>query len=114
VKSGKVWGNTELVAETPAFEFHRLEINAGGYCSKHRHTGKWNGFHVESGSLLIREWNGDKVDETTLTAGQYAQVQPGRFHQFEALTDCVAFELYWAQYESGDIERENLGGMRCS
>jgi quercetin dioxygenase-like cupin family protein len=112
VKSGKVWGTTELIAANPAFEYHRIEIKAGGYCSKHKHQSKYNGFYVESGQLLIRVWREQADDVTVLQEGQYTQVEPGLCHQFEALTDCVAYELYWSQYEANDIQRENLGGMR--
>lgn len=112
MKFGKVWGITELIAECAALEFHRLEIRTGGYCSKHRHATKWNGFFLESGRLLIRTWNGELEDVTVLTAGQFSSVAPGYFHQFEALEDCVAFELYWSQYASDDIERVSVGGVR--
>lgn len=110
----KVWGTTERVTINPAFEFHRLEINRGGYCSKHRHWTKFNGFYLESGRLRITEWNGSHETVTDMTPGQYATVKPGVYHQFEALEDCVAFELYWAEYSPEDIERVNVGGMNGS
>ena len=34
------------------------------------------------------------VDEIVLTAEQYTKVSPGEYHQFKALEDTVAFELY--------------------
>jgi hypothetical protein len=70
--AGKVWGNTELVEANGALEFHRIEMNQGGTCSKHLHEFKWNGFYVESGRMLIRVWQKDYdlVDETILEAGQ--------------------------------------------
>ena len=70
-KSGKVWGMTELVEANGALEFHRIEMNKGGVCSKHLHEFKWNGFFCESGRLLIRVWQNDYdlVDETILEAG---------------------------------------------
>jgi mannose-6-phosphate isomerase-like protein (cupin superfamily) len=108
----KVWGTTEAVTSNTAFEHHRIHINKGGYCSKHRHQTKWNGFVLVSGRLLIRVWRGESVDETVLEAGGYLEVAPGFYHQFEALTDCLAFELYWAEYTPDDIDRENEGGMR--
>lgn len=108
----KVWGTTELVTKNGALEYHRIEIEQGGYCSKHKHHTKWNGFHVERGRLLVRVWNGAHVDETVLSDGQYTEVPPGAYHQFEALDHCLAFELYWAQYNPQDIEREDVGGMR--
>jgi quercetin dioxygenase-like cupin family protein len=44
-----------------------------------------------------------------LKAGQYTKVAPGESHQFEAVTDCIAFELYWAEFDHNDIERETVG-----
>ena len=34
---------------------------------------------------------------------------PGEYHQFEAVEDTVAFELYWAEFDHEDIERETVG-----
>jgi hypothetical protein len=61
--------------------------------------------------MIIRVWknNYDLVDETVLVAGQNTKVAPGEFHQFEAVTDCIAFELYWAEFDHDDIERETVG-----
>lgn len=113
--SGKVWGMTEMVEANGVLEFHRVNITKGGVCSKHLHKYKWNGFFVESGKLLIRVWasNYDLVDETILNAGQYTKVPPGVFHQFEALEDTIAFELYWAEFDHNDIERETVGFKKC-
>ena len=109
--AGKVWGTTELVEANGALEFHRIEMNKGGVCSKHLHEFKWNGFFCESGRLLIRVWQNDYdlVDETILEAGQYTKVKPGLYHQFECLEDGVAFELYWAEFNHNDIKRESVG-----
>jgi len=103
MKAGKVWGQTELLEANGVLEFHRIEAKAGGVCSKHKHKFKWNGFFVESGEMIIRVWKGDYdlVDETLLKAGEY--------HQFEAVTDCIAFELYWAEFDHDDIARETVG-----
>lgn len=112
--SGKVWGSTELVFANSALEFHRIEVAKGGTCSKHKHRHKWNGFFVEKGQLLIRVWKNDYdlVDETILKAGHFTQVRPGEFHQFEALEDTVAFELYYAEFDHNDIERESVGEIK--
>ena len=44
---------------------------------------KWNGFHVESGKMLVRVWQDGVqdglVDETILEAGDFTQVKPARF-----------------------------------
>ena len=109
--SGKVWGQTELIHANGVLEFHRIEAKKGGVCSKHKHKHKWNGFFVESGKLLIRAWKNDYelTDETVLNAGDFTQIKPGEFHQFEALEDSVAFELYWAEFDHDDIERQSVG-----
>ncbi len=113
MRAGKVWGITELITANPAFEYHRIHIKAGGYCSIHKHQTKSNGFYVDSGLLMIRTWNPDgSVDETLLKGGDYTAVPPGVSHQFEAIEETVAFELYWAQYNPDDISRETVGGMR--
>lgn len=115
-RSGKIWGSTELVHSNGMFEFHRINAKKGGVCSKHKHQFKWNGFFVESGHLLIRVWKNDYalVDETHLYAGDFMQVKPGEFHQFEAIEDTVAFELYWAEFDSNDIVRETVGKITNS
>jgi len=110
-KAGKIWGNTELVEANGVLEFHRLETKAGGTCSKHLHEFKWNGFFVETGEMIIRVWQKDYdlVDETTLKAGDFCKVKPGLYHQFESVTDCVAYELYWAEFSHNDIKRQSVG-----
>lgn len=121
MKSGKVWGITQLVHSNSSFEFHRIEARAGGQCSKHKHQHKWNGFFVESGSLKVRIWKetssllaGDSthVDETVLGPGDFLMVKPTEYHQFEAVEDTVAFELYWAEFNHDDIVREDHGKMK--
>ena len=109
--SGKIWGQTELIHANGVLEFHRIELNKGGVCSKHLHEFKWNGFFVETGKLLIRVWQKDYdlVDETILNAGDWTKVKPGLYHQFECLEDTVAYELYWAEFSHNDIKRESVG-----
>ena len=111
MKAGKIWGTTELIEANGTLEFHRIEMMKGGVCSKHHHKYKWNGFYVESGSMLIRVWQKDYdlVDETILNPGDFMQVKPGVFHQFVGLEDGVAFELYWAEFDHNDIKRESVG-----
>lgn len=112
MKQGKVWGETRLVHLVPGvLEFHRIAAVKGGVCSKHAHQSKTNGFYVESGKLLIREWQNryDLIDETILGPGDYCTVPPGVYHQFEVLEDCVAFELYYAELLGDDIVRESIG-----
>ena len=110
-KHGKVWGSTTEIRKTENFSLHRLFINAGGVCSKHKHNYKFNGFFVESGKLLIRTWKDDQdlIDETILTDLDYTEVAPPEYHQFEALEDTVCYEFYYNHQIFEDIIRENRG-----
>lgn len=111
--SGKIWGTTETIEANPSLEFHRIAIKAGGVCSKHIHKHKWNGFYVVSGKLQLSVWksNYDLIDVTILEAGQYTKIAPGEYHQFEALEDTEAFEIYWVEFNHDDIQRESSGYM---
>ena len=111
MKSGKIWGETELIHANGVLEFHRIKFKKNVACSKHKHKFKWNGFFVESGKMKVLVWQNDYdlVDETILNAGDFMQVKPGVFHQFVGMEDGVAFELYWAEFDHNDIERETVG-----
>jgi len=111
--AGKVWGTTEEIEANGVLEFHRIEMQEGGVCSKHKHEYKWNGFFVEEGIMKIRVWQNDYnlVDETILGPGQYMKVKPGVYHQFECVQSGIAYELYWAEFNHNDIIRETVGYM---
>lgn len=113
MKTGKVWGSSESIKANSSFELHRIEIKQGAFCSKHAHQHKYNGFFVEAGILRIKTWKNDYdlVDVTEISSGQYTEVAPGEFHQFEAITDVIAFEVYWAEFKHDDIIRETVGGI---
>jgi hypothetical protein len=61
--------------------------------------------------MLIRTWQRDYdlCDVTILEEGEYHKVKPGLYHQFECVEDGVAYELYWAEFNHNDIERESVG-----
>ena len=109
--AGKIWGVTELIHSNTVLEFHRIEFKARTQCSKHKHKFKWNGFFVEAGKMLVRCWPEEYnlIDETILSSGDFMQIKPGVHHQFEGLEDGIAFELYWAEFDHNDIEREYDG-----
>ena len=113
-KAGKIWGQTELIHANGVLEFHKIDYKAGGVCSKHKHQFKWNGFYVVSGKMKIRVWQRDYdlVDETVLGPGDFTRVKPGLMHSFEGIEDGVAFELYWAEFNHDDIQRESVGHFK--
>lgn len=111
MKAGKVWGETRCLFSTHALEVHRIEVRAHGYCSVHRHEHKWNGFYVERGELLVKVWQlSGTLDETRLGPGDTMQVPPGVKHQFVALSDVLAFEVYGLDPLAPDIIRDSVGG----
>lgn len=108
---GKVWGSTKQLLSNKALEFHEIRFDKGHKCSKHKHLTKYNLFYVISGVLRVRVWKNsyDLVDETVLGTGQFTVVNPGEYHQFEAVTDGMALELYWSEFDPNDIVRETVG-----
>ena len=109
---GKVWGETQPLFCKNNVEIHRIEVNKGGFCSKHKHQYKYNAFFVDSGCLKITAWKNDYdlIDETLVKTGQITTCPPNEYHKFEALEDTVAYEIYWVELNEKDIIRENCGG----
>lgn len=109
---GKIWGQTQLLFLKNNVEINRIVVKKGGFCSKHKHNYKFNAFLVESGKLKIRIWKNDYdlVDETILLNQELTIVKPQEYHMFEAIEDTVAYEIYWVELISNDIDRSNCGG----
>lgn len=113
MKTGKVWGTTETMIETPLMELHRLSIMPHHQCSLHVHRRKWNAFIVMSGVLYIDVVKNDYplTDTTELRAGEVMAVRPGEHHRFRTGSEpCEAFEVYYPDGLSDDIERKDHGG----
>lgn len=110
---GKVWGKTKDIFKNANFELHRIEAKKGGYCSKHQHKYKFNAFYIEQGKLKITVYENDYdlIDETIISKGELATAKPGTYHRFEALEDTICYEIYWAELNHDDIEREDTGGV---
>lgn len=112
---GKVWGCTSPIFNTNNVEAHYIEINKGGYCSNHKHQHKYNKFIILDGELQVtisKDYgNGVLQDITILGKGQEITVNPGEYHQFEALQDTQALEFYWVELNPTDIVRLTHGGV---
>jgi quercetin dioxygenase-like cupin family protein len=102
------------VYANPHVQVHLLEIKRGGYCSEHRHTRKANLFTVLRGRLEVRVWPDvfQEFDSTILGEGESTVVEVGKWHQFLALDDTVALEVYESAEIGEDIERRNTGGVK--
>jgi quercetin dioxygenase-like cupin family protein len=114
LKFTKSWGLTSPLFNKNNVEIHRIEGIKGGYSSEHKHSAKYNMFHVESGSIKIYVWiNEDRPDITILKAGDSSILPPGTYHKFEVLQNCVAYEIYWSELNTDDIVRRNSRGNKC-
>lgn len=111
MKQAKVWGVTNHIWTGNNVEVHRIDIVSGGFCSKHKHTHKYNMFEVERGELMIEVWRPDIVEKTNLKAGDTTIIEPGFYHRFMAKVDTIALEIYWVTLNEIDITRENQGGI---
>jgi len=108
---GKVWGNTVPLLQSSCIEIHKIMVDAGGYCSKHTHQSKVNAFYVIEGRLEIHRWKSyDLVDVTVLHSGDMSIVPAGEPHMFKAITPVEALEIYWAELDHDDIQRDTVGG----
>jgi quercetin dioxygenase-like cupin family protein len=110
----KIWGKTGEIFSKNNVEIHRIEIIKGGYCSRHYHEYKYNGFFLESGKLTIHLYKKDSniEDITTLRPGDYTIVEPQVDHMFLAIEDSIAYEIYWSHLPENDIIRKNSGGIK--
>ena len=111
MKQSKIWGTTECLESNPLCELHRIAVLPGYRCSNHRHAHKWNLFYVERGELHVIIEQADHNDEIKVWAGMVCRVGPGLFHRFENRSSQVveAFELYFPETLSEDIERLDVG-----
>ena len=114
IKQGKIWGETSMIFQKPNFEFHRVEVKKGGFCSTHKHKNKFNAFYMEQGEMKIKihQDDYDLIDETIIKEGDLSIVKPGLYHSFEAVYDSICYEIYWTELQHDDIERKNIGGNK--
>ena len=112
MKTGKVWGTTELLLRTPTVEIHRLSIAPNSRCSLHAHQFKWNAFYVQSGRLFIETHKNDYalVDVTELGPGDLMTVRPNEYHRFVTRDEpMTGIEIYYIEPLSEDIIRKDVG-----
>ena len=95
-------------------EFDRIEVNKGG-SEYFIPCDIWNGFFVEEGELEIHVFKNDYdlTDKTILGPGDFMSVKPGEYHLFKANKNTIAFEIYWPELLSEDIQRKSVGKMNA-
>lgn len=117
----KVWGISTKVWASNNAEVHSIEINKGGFCSKHLHEAKSNLFFVNKGKLMVEVWEEDNNSSREICIRKFILtpqesllvVSPKVYHRFTALEDTLATEIYWTEdINPYDIVRQELGGVK--
>jgi len=101
----KIWGTNSEIFSNDLCSVNVLRVKKGGTCSYHNHTSKHNIFYVLSGKLSIRTEHGDTIIEPNQVFTVYA----GTKHKFVGLEDTTAIEVMFVQYDSNDIQRDDVG-----
>lgn len=103
----KTWGTSIRRYLADFVQLEEIQVAAGGFSSIHHHSHKVNLFVVLKGSLEVRLFDAanDEAWKTVfLCEGEHYSVPPYCRHQFYALTDVEAIELYW-QHAPQDLTR---------
>jgi mannose-6-phosphate isomerase-like protein (cupin superfamily) len=112
--TGKVWGATSTLINSPLLELHRIVVMPRAQCSLHMHQRKNNTFIVTAGRLFVDVHKNDYalVDTTTLNQGDVLTVKPGEYHRFRTGDiGAEALEIYFLEPLSEDIVRKDCGGV---
>lgn len=113
----KVWGKTCCIFHQPTCSVHRLEAQAGGFCSRHYHQYRANRFYVESGKIAVNVWRDEQPEPARreVWRGEVFDVPSMVQHQFEVLESGTIWEIYWPDrggvVDLSDIVRIDEGGM---
>lgn len=121
----KPWGTTTRLLFDENIQVEKIVAHAGGYSSPHLHRHKWNQFWLISGCLLIRCFSRPVVGSGLVHSFELILDQSRRtifipaemIHQFEALEDSVAYEVYGAEpghvLDPNEITRFGENGRRA-
>ena len=101
----KSWGKTVLVFDNETIHIYLAWIKPEGFCSKHYHKNKNNLFFVQSGSIIVKTWDKDTINEYKLLAGDKILVNNNVWHQFIATEESIILEIYYSTIDHEDIIR---------
>jgi quercetin dioxygenase-like cupin family protein len=101
----KPWGKTLLVFDNETIHIYLAWINRDGFCSKHYHKNKHNLFFLQSGSIIVKTWDTDIINEHKLLAGDKILVKNNTWHQFLATEESILLEIYYSTIDHEDIIR---------
>lgn len=116
----KAWGRTRQLIDSPDLHVSLIEVESGGYCSRHLHSTKHNIFAVLSGCLQVTVFEpfpDNHIPLETRALSQQDQpfvVAPNTVHQFLGNERTFAAEAYFARVpgrlRDDDIVRYSVGG----
>ena len=101
----KLWGKTQLVFDNEIIHIYSAWIKPGGFCSKHYHKNKHNLFFVQSGSIVVKIWDKETINEHKLLTGDKILVNSNTWHQFVAIEESIVLEIYYSTIDHEDIIR---------
>ncbi len=113
----KDWGRVAHVLISEQCIVSHLEVEAGGYCSTHRHRYRTNLFFVITGKIQVDTF-GTNPECHIIERGESAFVEAGTFHRFEVIESGTVIEVYGPgegldpKVSIDDIDRLNQGGMK--
>lgn len=94
VKKG--WGYEKWIVNKDLYCGKLLFFNAGKKCSWHHHVKKDEVFYLQSGRMIVRYSESDKLEdaeELMLEPGMNFYIYPGLRHQMEAIEDSELYEF---------------------
>lgn len=96
----KVWGEEEIICNTPLYAAKYLYVDAGFVCSEHRHLIKDETFFVLMGKGLI-SLSGKKQ---LVNPSDTIHVPPTVYHLFASVTGMTLLEIS-THHSDDDVER---------
>lgn len=96
----KIWGEEEVICNTPLYATKYLYLNPGFVCSEHRHPVKDETFHVVAGDGVISVQG--KIQRVKV--GDTVHVPVGQYHYFATKTGMTLLEVS-TEHSDADVER---------
>ena len=119
MREEKAWGSVQHILKDNRLIVSVLDVEAGTYCSVHKHKTRFNHFVVISGKIRLFYFGkgespineGNYLD---LESGDSITVGPDVWHQFVVVHEGVVVETYWTEDKTpadpNDIIRYVEGG----
>lgn len=102
----KGWGREIWITNNELYCGKILEFRPGKKLSWHFHRIKDEVLFVESGSIIFRFSDSDKLEsaeQVVLSKGQSVRIRPGLRHQFEALEESRLFEFSTQHFDDDSV-----------